>query len=257
MKKFASVFLNIFFFTIIIVLAFTVATIALTRKVNEYSHRYNQSIKGSVIKQVIPVLASGKGMVKKIYVKTGQEIKKDDLLVTLDNEALAGKIDVLKQFKDNTSAQTEAKIAEQELGNLKITAPVDGMVGDIVITEGSPIESLNKILTLYADDNVRLLAQLDVDQYQTIKRLHEVRAYSERLNQSFYIIPDILNPNVSTPETPLDPKKIGLFFKFQNKIDAVSLLNNEDLTLQLDTQNEKVNKPIDYFVNFWNAFLAK
>ncbi len=257
MKKFAGVLLNSIFFITVIILAFAVATIALTKKVNEYSHKYNQSIKGTIIKQVIPVLSSGKGIVKEMRVKTGQKVKKDDLLIELDNPVLERKIEVLKEFTNNESAQTEAKVAEEELGNLKIIAPTDGIIGDIAVTQGMSVDSLSRILTFYSNENIRLLAQLDISEYQTIKRLHQVGAYSERLNQSFYIVPDILSPEVMTPETKIEDKKIGLFFNFQNRTDAVSLLNNEDLTLQLNTPSEKVNKPIDYFVNFWNQLLAK
>ncbi len=260
MKKFASLFLNFIFFSIVILLAFVIATIALTKKVNEYAHRYNQSIKGTVIKETIPVLSSGSGIVKKIYVQTGQVVKKDDMLIELDNQVLQNKIDVLKQYTDNVSAQTEAQIAEQELGNLKITAPTDGMIGDITVTEGTPVEITNKLLTLYSNKNIRLLAGLTVDEYQAIKNMQQIQAYDERLNQSFYIIPDILNPNENTAtdvSTSITEKKIGLFFKFQDPNDALSLLNDEDLTLELNTQNQKINKPIDYFVNFWNQLLSK
>src|SRR5260370_33898612 len=104
MKKFIGVGLNIIFFTIVVLLAFVIATISLTKKVNDARAQYDQGLKGTVIKQEIPILSLSSGVVKKINVRAGQEVKKNDLLVELDNPVLSGKIQALQFYKDNVSA---------------------------------------------------------------------------------------------------------------------------------------------------------
>lgn len=256
MKKFLSIFLNVLFFVIIAVLAVSVATIALTKKVNEYRDQDSQDIKGTVIKQIVPVLAMSEGIVIDIPVKTGDHIRKNQLLVKIDNPVLRSKVKSLQEFKDNVSAQTEAKVAEEELKNLILYSPVDGIVGAITVTEGGPVEDLSKAMEVYSSENVRLLAGLTVEQYQQVQRIQNIRAYSDRLNQSFAIKAEKLKPDAEEAKD-IDKKKIGLYFTFVDKKDAASLLHNEDLELKLDTEEEeKINKPIDFFVNFWNGLLS-
>jgi multidrug efflux pump subunit AcrA (membrane-fusion protein) len=256
MKKLLSITLNTLFFTIIIVIAFAVATIALTRKVNDYRQQYNKGIKGTVIKEVVPVLSFSKGIVRKIHIKVGEKVKKHELLVEVDNPVLQGKVNALQAYPDNISAQTEAKVAQQELGSLNIYSPLDGVVSDITVVEGTPVEELGKVVMLYANENMRLLGDLSVNQYTVVQQLQQIQAYSPRLNQTFTIIPDILKPDEKTASDFAD-KKISLYFVFKNKRDAISLLNNEDLDLQLAKQDEISTKPIDIFVDFWNSTLAK
>lgn len=249
-----TVFLNLMFFTAVIAIAISVATIALTRKVNQYRSQFRQGIKATVIKKEVPILSYSRGIVKKINARVGQEVKHNAVLAELDNPALRSKVDVLGEYEDNVSAQTEVKVAQEELKNMTVTAPVNGVIADIVATEGSPVEALNKFMTMYSNTNVRLLAQLTVDQYQIIQKLPEVKAYSPRLNQNFTLKPYILSPDEKTP-LQYEEKKIGLYFKLANEADASSLLQNEDLDLQLETPGEKIIKPVDYFVNFWNGLL--
>lgn len=261
MKTFLTTVLNILFFTAIIFLAIVVATIALTKKINEYQTQYNQGITATVMKQTIPISSFSSGIVKKIHIKIGQKVKKNDLLIEINNPVLQGKVDALASYPDNVSAQTEAKVAKEQLNNLNIYAPADGVINDVTAIAGSPIQELSPALTIYADDGVRLLSYLTVNQYQTVQQFHQVQAYSQRLNQNFTIIPDVLKPDEKIPDTKdlqnttSNTKKIGLYFTFKNKADNSSLLNNEDLDLKLTSQDEKINKPIDLFVSFWNSLL--
>lgn len=255
MKKSAGFFLNVIFFTVIVVIAFTVATIALTKKVNEYKTQYNNNITGTVVKQEIPILAFSEGVVKKIHVKVGQQVKKNDLLIELDNPLLVGKIEALQKYPDNVSAQTEAQVALQELQGLKVYAPVDGVVEEIDVSEGSPVTNLGKLMMLYSNDNIELLANLTNDQYAAIQQMPQTQAYSQRLNQNFSLQPDILRPDEEVNN--FDEKTIGVYFTFKDKNEAQSLLNNEDLDLHVATEQNQIEKPIDFFVNFWNSILSK
>ena len=255
MKHFWSIVLNILFFTIVTVLAVSVATIALTKKVNEYRAENTSDITGAVEKQIIPILAFSEGIVISIEVKTGDKVKKNQVLVKIDNPMLKSKVKSLKEFKDNVSAQTEAKVAEEELKNLTIVSPVNGVVGEITISKGGPVDDLSNVMEIYSSENVRLLANLTVEEYQHVQKLQKIRAYSSRLNQSFPIKAEKLKPEAEA-DKDVDTKKLGLYFTFTDKNDAASLIHNEDLELKFTTVEDQVQKPIDFFVNFWNGLLS-
>ncbi|GEM_PF-1564804 len=256
MKNFTAYFLNLIFFAIVIALAISVATISLTKKVNEYRNQNSKGIKATVIKDVVPVLSFASGVVKKLYVREGEEVKKGDMLVEMDNPVLKGKIDALNHYQDNISAQTESRVAQEELKHLKIVAPFNGVVGRIQITEGSPVENLSNVMIIYSNDNIRISADLSINQYQAVQKMHELKAYNERLNQNITIQPDILRPEEKNP-TANEEKKISMYFKIKNNSDANSLLQNEDMGLDLHSTDEKISKPIDLFVDFWNGLLAR
>ncbi|MEK7571965.1 MAG: biotin/lipoyl-binding protein [Patescibacteria group bacterium] len=255
MKRFWSIILNILFFTIVAVLAISVATIALTKKVNEYRAENTNDIHGVVVKQIVPVLALSDGIVTSIKVKTGDHVKKGQVLVRIDNPMLRSKINSLKEFKDNVSAQTEAKVAEEELKNLIIVSSVDGIVGEITITEGGPVNDLSKAMEIYSSEHVRFLSELTVEEYQQVQKLQNIKAYSARLNQSFQVKAEKLKPEAEE-DKEINAKKLGLYFVFADKSDAASLLHNEDLELKVVTDEDQINKPIDFFVNFWNGLLS-
>lgn len=250
MKKHINIIINLTFFTAVVLVACIIATLGLAKKINQNHLQYNQGLTGTVIKQSIPILALSRGIIKKIYVRPGEEVKKNELLVELDNPLLAGKIEALQTYQDNVSAQTEAKVAEEEMKGWKIYSPVNGVVTDLFITEGSPVEDLAKVLNIYSNENILLLANLDNDQYAAVQQLHETSAYSKRLNQNFTIQPDILQPDEKVDN--LNEKKIGLYFTFKDKSEAQSLLNNEDLDLNIGQSTNNILKPTDYIVNFWN-----
>lgn len=257
MKKIFGILLNLLFFAIIIVIVVAISTIALTSKTNEYNNRYKNGLNGSVLKHAVPVMSLTRGVVEKIEIKIGDEVKSGDLLFTLTNPSLVNEIEALKKFPGNISAETQAKLGEQKLKELKIFAQTDGIVGEINATSGVPVDEFVKLATIYSNNDIKLLSELTVDEYQTARRAPRIFAYSRRLNQSFEIEPDILNPDITTP-IKFEEKKMGLYFKFKNEENAISLLNNEDLIIQLENTNQaKINKPVDFIVNFWNKLLSK
>lgn len=255
MNKSTRFIINTIFFTTVVLVAVIIATMSLTKKIDKDREQYNSGLKGAVIKQEVPIMAVSRGVVKKLHVRVGQEVKKNDLLVELENPVLAGKIKALENYKDNVSAQTEAKVAQEEMKGLKIYSPVNGVVTDMTITEGAPVDDLSKIVTIYSNENILLLADLSDDQYEIIQQLGETNAYSKRLNQNFTIQPDILQPEEKLDK--YNEKKIGLYFRFKDKTEAQSLLQNEDLELNLMPQSAQIMKPMDHIVNFWNSFTGK
>jgi multidrug resistance efflux pump len=254
MKHIANKLINAAIFLVVILLAVGIATFALTKKVNEYSNQYSRGIQGSVMKREVPLVATSRGSVQKVYVSIGDSVKKEEPLVELENAVLGAKIKELEKNPDNVSAQTEAGVAKEELKGLTVYAPVDGVIKDISIVEGSPVDQITKVGTLYSNDDVKISTQLSLDEYVRIRNQHAIMAYCPRLNQMFGIQLDTLKPEEKNSE---QGKKLGVYFTFQNKQAALSVLQNEDLEIRLEDTRKKIEKPVDVFINFWNGLLSK
>ncbi len=254
MKHILNKFINGVIFLFVIVLAVGIATFALTRKVNEYSNQYKRGIQGAVIKKEVPLVATSRGSVKNVYVNIGDSVKKEEPLIELENAVLGAKIKELEKNPGNVSAQTEAGVAREELKGLTVYAPADGIVKDITIVEGSPVDQITKVGTLYSKDDVKILTQLSLDEYVRIRNQHAISAYCPRLNQSFAIQLDTLKPEEKNSD---QGKKLGVYFTFQNRQASQSVLQNEDLEIRLEDNREKIEKPVDVFINFWNGLLSK
>ncbi len=250
-----------FIFTFIFVIAigaivFIIATISITNKINSDKQRYQQGIFGVVEKQAIPIVGFSDGIIKEIYVNQGQDVKEGDLLVEIENPLLLSQYESLQSYsKNNVSAQTQAAIAKSELDNNKIYSPVNGTVDTVNVSKNSPIDQYAKIVTIFANDNTKILAYLTTDQYVVAQKLKKISAYNVRLNQDISISPDILKPNQVDP-MDASSSKIALYFKLSNPQDSLSLLNGEQLQLKLAPQDDELIKPLDYVVNFWNLILS-
>lgn len=254
MKKVFIFFINTLYFTIVIALAFSISTIALTRKINQ-SKIYTNNLQGAVVKEKVVILTLTRGIVDSVSVKNGQTVKKGDILVKLSNPILENNYQILQQQQNNQSAQTEASIVKINLENLTIKSPVDGVVGELYTSEGSSLSEFTKVMLIYSSSDIRLQADLTTEQYQKIQKLSQVNAYSPRLNQNFTLIPGLLRADEKIPKG-IGEKKIGLYFSFKNNEQAAALLNNEDLQITLE-ENSIANKPVAIFTDFWNGLLAK
>lgn len=254
MKKVFIFFINSLYFITVIALAFSISTIALTRKVNQ-EKIYTNNLQGSVVKEKVVVLTLTRGIVESITVKNGQIVKKGDLLITMSNPILENNYRILQQQIQNESAQTEANIAKINIDNLTIKSPVEGVVGELYTSEGSSVNEFTKVMLIYSASDLRLEAELTAEQYQKIQKLSQVNAYSQRLNQNFVIVPGLLKADEKTPQG-IAEKKIGLYFTFKDERQAAALLNNEDLLITLE-DNTMTNKPISIFTDFWNGLLTK
>lgn len=254
MKKIFVFFVNSIYFLIVIALAFSIATIALTRKVNE-SKAYINNLHGSVVKEKVVVLTLTRGIIKTMHVKNGETIKKGDILVNMSNPVLENNYKIFQEQTDNKSAQTEASIAKVSLENLTIKSPVDGVVGEVYAAEGSSVGEFEKVLLIYSSTGIQLETKLTTAQYEKIQQLAQINAYSSRLNKNFVLVPGLLKAHEETPKG-ITEKKIGLYFTFKNNKQAEALLNNEDLQINLE-DSDKTQKPIDIFSDFWNGLLEK
>jgi len=256
----SSTITTVFILGIVFVFSLSVTTIAMTIKYNQFTRQYLNGITATVIKDAIPLTSFTEGVVKKVSVSVGDEVKKEQTLVEIDNPAIRGKITTLLSFKDNVSALTEAQLAKQSLRYFTITPPIDGVIGDIHVTEGMPVADSAIIVTVYASSNIRLLSALTLDQYFLAQRMNQITAYSPRLDQNFLVRPRTFNPSQSSfpkneNQSTGEGKKIGLYLTFINPKDGTELLNNEDLVLRLRPL-DKVDRPIAKIAHFWNVLLG-
>lgn len=254
MKKVLKFFVNTLYFAVVIAIAFSIATIALTKKVNQ-SKSYVNNSRGTVVKEKVVVLTLTRGIIEKVYVKNGQVVKKGEVIAKMSNPVLENNLKVYQERKNNESAQTEANITKVSLNNLTIKAPVDGVIGEMYTSEGSSVDEFEKVMLIYSSQDIRLQADITTEQYQKIQKLAKVNAYNTRLNQSFTLKPGLLKADEKTP-TGANEKKIGLYFSFENDKQAAALINNEDVTLNFE-DNAQTRKPIDLFTDFWNGLLAR
>ncbi len=252
--KMINFIINFFLLLLICAIAVTISTISLTMKYNNFQDQYVNGIKATVVKTVIPVSSLTKGVVKKVDVQVGTEVKTGDTLIEIDNPLTRDVIRVLRQFQDNVSAQTEARTAQASLQYFTITSPTDGVVGNVFVSEGSSVDETTKIAEIYASSNTKLLTNLTLDQYVAIQHMNRIEAYSERLNQNFIVKPNILKPDQENSLSSTD-KKIGLYLTLKSASDAANLINNEDLVLRLRPLNS-FTRPVDFIIKFWNKILG-
>lgn len=254
MRIFLNSIINIFLLGVIVAICLIATTITLTQRIDDYRNQYKQGIAVTVVKPEIPVVSLVSGTINDIQVDLGQTIKKDEVIVTINNPLLTSQISALQSVKNNVSAQTEAKIANSKVPFETIKSPSNGSVGEILVKKGAAVNELTNVAVIYANENVKLLSYLSTNNYLLVKKVSIVKAYDPRLNIDVLLHPETLQPK-EVEIGQFGEKKFGLYFTLVNPQDAISLLQNEDLVLQIDTPQEKIVKPLDFIVNFWNGVL--
>jgi hypothetical protein len=195
-------------------------TTAFMKKVATFSNTQPAQAIGKVVKEDVPVSATSSGILKQVDVQDGDHVTSGQELMTY---YLAG----------NKSPQI-------------IKAPESGIIRRTSLTGGDVIEPQWKILTIYKDNKARLLVYLTEDQYNQIKKLNHLQAYSKRLDQAFAVSPKVLQADVQDTENVQE--KIGVYFEFEDPTEVTSLLHNESLSLILPKQ--KTPKITDILSNF-------
>jgi multidrug efflux pump subunit AcrA (membrane-fusion protein) len=259
MNKILVGLLNIVFFGLAVLAAFIIADYALVKKIDDYHADTNNSIRTTVVKQEIPVVAATRGIITKLPVKEGQTVRKGDTLLEVDNTAIRTKIESLEAQSDSESAQTELELAKQELTRGKITAASDGVVGNIGVAVGSPVDNQTKVMVLYSHDNIRAVAAMDPKQYQEVSKKKQLLVSSERLNRDFIVKPETLRPEekVVRSQNGRAEKKVEFYLSFADSADAAELLDNEGVTMQLHTQKGSMTDVSDIFSEYWGSLFAK
>lgn len=246
MKKLFVLFLNLLFFTAVTGIAVVIAMYAYTNKISKTD---NESIQGTVRKKNLIVFAGTKGIIRKIDVRTGQEIAKGDLLAELS--PLEDKAATLSARKENTTKQ-----AGKKNDNTFIRSPVNGVVSNIILNENMPVDEDTRLLSLYSNEDIQFSVDLTLDQYQKLTQSAETSAYSNRLNENYLIKFDTLNPEEHLDTSLTKPeKKIGILFSFVKDQDAKQLLNNEDLDLKIN-RKQPYGKVTGFIMDFWDSLIS-
>jgi len=167
------------------------------------------------------------GLVKEVYVKSGQEVKKGDLLIELSQDADRAQLQVLqaqadlarviserdkaqlainaisKNAYDSSQADFKAKLAQVaqqtalvEKKNLR--APFSGKVGIVSINPGQYINTGDKLLTIQTVDPVFIDFTMAQTTSESIKAGQVVRVKAEGINQEFSGKITAISPKVDT-----------------------------------------------------------
>ena len=207
MQKLFSFIVNTLYFITIIFVVVMVTTTAFMKKVN-MTMAQPAEVVGKVVKDDTPVIATGSATIKEILVEDGDRVQAGDALFSY-SFATPPRVQVVK-------------------------ASVDGVVKRTGLQAGDGFQANWKIMDIYQDANPRLLVYLTEDEYNQIKKTAELHAYSKRLDQAFTVTPKVLQADVQ--DNADAQQKIGIYFEFADSESAVSLLNNESLSLILPQQ---------------------
>lgn len=105
------------------------------------------------------VKSKSSGTVKEIYIHNGDYIKAGSLVMILENDDL---YDNLSDAKTNLSDAYEDLASEKEnLDFYTITAPIDGIITDLNISEGDYVRSESTLLTLVNNDVIEFDIEVD------------------------------------------------------------------------------------------------
>lgn len=246
--------------TIVLILtvsvSLAVSTIAITRKVNSQNTTKSYYEHAVVQKEEVAVVSQSRGVVTSIRAQVGEQVKKGDVLAEIDNPSLREKAKILKSREDNESAQTEATVIENDLANLTVYAPIDGIIGEVHVKDFDPVESLTKIATLYSNSHVSILANLTDNAFQTIIRSNSLKVYSPRLNQSFPVSIDRIRPYQEIHPSG-QGNTLGVYMNLQNPEHGKDLLHNETVIILPWEDAPKQQKPADFFIDFWNGLISR
>lgn len=200
---------NLFFGLLIVLITLIVTTISMTKKINDFTAQNQNNIIVTVQENNVPVLSFTRGIVKAIDVKEGEEVKKGYLIAEISNPLLEKQARLLLSVPNNVSAQTQGQLANVELQYEKIYSPVDGRIGQVLTTIDSPVDEYSKLMDIYESTDTKLLAYLTVDQYQAVIKMSKIPAFSQLLNQDFYISPSMLKPNQEIPQNTATQQSIN------------------------------------------------
>ncbi|MDI3517323.1 MAG: hypothetical protein PWP37_1172 [Thermotogota bacterium] len=119
------------------------------------------------------------GIVKKVYVDEGQEVKKGDLLLELEDEDY--QLSYLKALQNYELAKVEGsdlliqqreielRIAQRDLERTKIYSPIDGVVVSINVAEGEPIGSGKIVAQVVNVNSVHVEGAVDEVDYGSLE----------------------------------------------------------------------------------------
>ncbi len=252
-KSFIPFFINATYFLVVFLAAFSLATLALARKINSYEFSRERLV-FNVTKEEMEVSNPVSGRIEKIFVQNGQHVAKGELLIKMSDQELKAKIQSLEQVADsNLSARTEASLLKTQTPFLEIRAPSDGVIYKIQVGEGATLNQNSPLITMFADANVKLFGYVKAQQYDEIQKNKEVEVYSPRFEQSYGVVFEGVGRVISA--TQYDVSKYEVEFHFRDPNEGPAFIQGEGLEVLKITKQIEVKRPAEVVAKFWNSFI--
>lgn len=252
-KKVRSVILNGLYFSLVLIVAVTIATQALARRVNSYEAT-KQPLFFSVEKERIIISNSVTGRVDMVAVTTGQHVKKGDLLIQLADDSLAQKLASLESFaEENLSAKTELELLKAKASEYEIRATRDGVVYQIQAAEGSYLTMNSPLLILFADSNVKVTGMVNQVQYAEIQKNKDLDVFSPRFEQVYSI--SFEGVGRVQPATNYEESKYEVKFRFSSQNEGAAFIDGENLEVVSREIEGGAIRPSLRITNLWNALI--
>lgn len=253
-EKLKTYTLNMVYFAVVFIIALAISTQALARRVNMYDAT-SKPIVFSVEKERVYISNSVIGTVGKIFVETGQHVKKGDLLVILEDRGTMQRIQSLEELaEENLSARTELSLLRSTSDDYMITAPRDGVVYQIQAAEGSYLSMNSPVLTIFADSNVRVTGMVNQEQYEKIQKNKNLDVFSPRFEQVFQI--SFGGIGRVKPATAIEESLYEVKFKFSDQDEGAAFIDGENLEVVSKTDpNKQALKPSQRVTSIWNKLI--
>lgn len=250
MQTFRTGLLNFLYFSFVFIVALVLSTLALARKVNTFKTHTPATLL-SVEKDLITVTTPVGGQVKELYVHIGQHVEAGDTVVEITDQNLLDKLAALEEFADtNLSAKTEAELIRSQLEQYNIKAPRPGTIHSIETPQGTFVSGQSRLITFYADDDVKLTAHLDANQVERIQRSAQLPAYSNRLQRTYRI--EFLGITQATSNTE-NYNQYKVIFSLSDIDAGQDLIPGE--TLEIFKVTSTNQRPSELLTNLWNSLI--
>jgi multidrug resistance efflux pump len=253
LKRVKRVFFNGLYFSIVFVVAFVIATQALTRKVNTYEMT-KKPLFFSIEKERMTISNSVTGRVAVVAVNTGQHVQKGDLLVRLEDDSLDQKMNSLSALaKENLSAKTELALIQAKASDYEIVAPRDGVVYQIQAAEGSYLNMNSPVIILFADSNVKVSGTINQEQYMEIQKNKDLDVYSPRFEQIYKI--SFEGVGRVQPATSAEESRYEVKFRFSDANEGAAFIDGESMEAVSKNTNNEAMRPSVRVAKLWNSLI--
>lgn len=256
MKRLSSaktLLINSVYFVFVFSVALAIATLALARTVNSYQGSDNPLIV-SVEKPEIIINNAVTGQIDEILVKPGQFIEQGELMIKISDPATTQRLEALEALStQNISARTEAEILRSRSAQYEIRAPKNGIVYKLNVAEGTYLSQNQPVITLFSDEDIRLVGQFNPIDYNHIQKEKNLDAYNYRFGQTYSLIFDGAGKVV--PSTERKDAVYELTFRFADPLEGAAFIQGETLEITPKSVSQERYTPAGAVTKFWNSFI--
>lgn len=253
---------NSLYIAVVFVVVFLIATQALVRKINTYTLSENLLFL-TVDKPDVNISNTIAGKVDEVLVKSGDHVHEGDVLISLSDESIETRIEVLREnARENLSANTELQLLRARLDEYEVRAPRDGVIYEILVSKGSFIQGGNTVVTLFADDEIRLVGSIRPDQYPLIEKNRGITVFSPRLGQTYTVLFQGVGkvkeeaPFITAEGTEVvQEEKYEISFVLKDEEQGAAFIEGERLEVVPANRDEERVKPLNRLVSIWNSLI--